>query len=339
MTIKEKNIWPIAIGIGLIYGLILFVFITWAFPEGNKGTLLEFFHTSVTMLISIGCLYLSLFLVKRFTKKLAPVNQYLLMLLISILPFCFTYLCFWVGFRYVFAGLNTDKAWYLGQISWILTKHHLPVSLVTTFLLYHNRLQKDNLEISKIQNALTETQLKNLQRQVDPHFLFNSLNILTALIKMDKERSAVFTQKLSEIYRFFLATQKESLISLKDELKMVDDYFYLISVRFGQAFKLNIKTETSLETSKLYIVPGTLQSLIENAVKHNIADEKSPIDIDIIIQNDSLKVVNKISRKESPNSGLGLSNLETRYLLINKKVIRYGEKEGFFYVEIPLIKV
>ncbi|HET9056174.1 MAG TPA: histidine kinase [Chitinophagaceae bacterium] len=226
----------------------------------------------------------------------------------------------------------------LAQMYHGLTIVHLPVSIITTFLLYRNRLQKNALQISQMQTALAKAQLKNLQRQVDPQFLFNSLNTLTILIKQDKVRSLEFTQKLSEIYRFFLATQKESFISLKDELKIADDYFYLISVCFNQAFQLNIKTEPDLETSKLYIVPGTLQLLIENAVRHNIANEKSPITIEIVIQNDNLKVVNKIVRKENQGSGLSLSNLETKYLQLNKKVVRYGEKEGFFYVDIPLIK-
>ncbi|HET9056176.1 MAG TPA: histidine kinase [Chitinophagaceae bacterium] len=295
-----------------------------------------FFYDLGATLISIGSLYLSLFLVSRFVKKITPGYQYLLMLFISIPVFCFTYLYFWIGWLY-FSGMRKEITNW-AQMFNSLTSTHFPISIIAISLLYHNRLQKNALQISQMQNALTETQLKNLQKQVDPQFLFNSLNILAALIKQDEEKSLVFTQKLSEIYRFFLATQKEPFISLKDELKIVDDYFYLISARFGQAFKLNVETEPDLETSKLYIIPGTLQSLIENVVKHNIADEKSPIEIDIIIQNDSLKVLNKIARKESPNSGLGLSNLETRYLLLEKKAVRYGEKEGFFFVEIPLIK-
>ncbi|HET9056175.1 MAG TPA: histidine kinase [Chitinophagaceae bacterium] len=260
------------------------------------------------------------------------------MLLLSIPLFIFIYLYYQIEWLSVVEGLKTDKGWHPSQAFSLLKGLHFPASLIAIFLLYHDRLLKDNLEISQMQNALAETQLKNLQRQVDPHFLFNSLNILAALINQDEEKSVVFTQRLSEIYRFFLATQKKPFISLKDELKIADDYFYLISVRFGQAFKLNIKIETALEVSNLHIVPGTLQSLIENAVKHNIADEKFPIDIDIIIQNESLKVINKIVRKENQNSGLGLSNLEARYLLLEKKAVRYGEKDGFFYVEIPLIK-
>lgn len=334
-TIREKNIWISVTGVILIFTPIYFVFKAWILPQEINSILIIFYDFGA-MLISIGSLYLSFFLVSRFAKKIVLVYQYLLMLFISIPLFCFAYLYFWAGWLYFFGmrkGITDLAQMYHG-----LTIVHLPVSIITTFLLYRNRLQKNALQISQMQTALAKAQLKNLQRQVDPQFLFNSLNTLTILIKQDKVRSLEFTQKLSEIYRFFLATQKESFISLKDELKIADDYFYLISVCFNQAFQLNIKTEPDLETSKLYIVPGTLQLLIENAVRHNIANEKSPITIEIVIQNDNLKVVNKIVRKENQGSGLSLSNLETKYLQLNKKVVRYGEKEGFFYVDIPLIK-
>ncbi|HEX8332081.1 MAG TPA: sensor histidine kinase [Segetibacter sp.] len=235
-------------------------------------------------------------------------------------------------------GLGTPSNWYPGQLFAITTSLHLVVAIITISSLYNDHVHSVELQLSKARSVAVETQLKNLQQQVDPHFLFNSLNILRALIQVDKERSLLFTQKLSEVYRFFLKTQKEVVISLEDELAFVEDYFYLVNCRFGNAFKLKIEGANGVTGGELYIIPGTLQLLVENAIKHNTASEEKPLTVCINIEEDKVFVINPVVKKENHSSGYGLNNLVERYQLLKNEKINYTEEEGMFAVCIPLIK-
>jgi LytS/YehU family sensor histidine kinase len=246
---------------------------------------------------------------------------------------------YWVGFiRKLVYGLPTDLGAYPGQLFYVTTGLHLVIAIITITSLYNSHVHKVQIQLSKFENLNSETQLKNLQQQVNPHFLFNSLNILTALIKIDADRSVLFTQKLSEVYRFFLKTQKDVIISLEEELAFVQDYFYLVNCRFGNAFKLEIDHKHDEPASELYIIPGTLQLLVENVIKHNIASEEKPIVIFMKIEENEVVITNSIEKKESNASGFGLANLGKRYQLLNNQDISYYERNGMFTVHIPLIK-
>jgi LytS/YehU family sensor histidine kinase len=220
----------------------------------------------------------------------------------------------------------------------VTTGLHLGIAIITITSLYNSHVHKVEIRLSKLESLSSEAQLKNLQQQVHPHFLFNSLNILTALIKIDVERSVLFTQKLSEVYRFFLRTQKEVVISLEDELAFLHDYFYLVNCRFGNAFQLRIEGADAVLHDELFLIPGTLQLLVENAIKHNTASEEMPILISINVEEDQIVVANPVVKKQSHSSGYGLNNLVERYQLLRNEKIDYFEEEGVFTVCIPLIK-
>lgn len=220
----------------------------------------------------------------------------------------------------------------------LTTGLHLPIAIIAITSLYNAHAHKAQTQLLNVQRVLVETQFKNLQQQVNPHFLFNSLNILSALIKLDTNKSILFTQKLAEVYRFFLKTQKEVLISLREELQFVNNYFFLVTCRFGKAFRLDVQHDSGTSCNDLYVIPGTLQLLVENAVKHNTANEEFPVIIKIKTDDNTLTVLNLISKKENTESGYGLSNLALRYQLLNKEKVNYFEREGIFCVQIPLLK-
>jgi two-component system, LytTR family, sensor kinase len=161
------------------------------------------------------------------------------------------------------------------------------------------RLQKEN----------TESQLEALKTQVNPHFLFNSLNTLAGIIPEDPDRAVVFVQKLSAVYRCILELRNRSVITLEEEMECVGNYVYLLQTRFGE----NLKVDIELKDQDLnrFVVPMAVQMLIENAVKHNVVAQKRPLVISILTGEEKVVVRNPIQPKtsEEPGTGMGLNNM------------------------------
>jgi LytS/YehU family sensor histidine kinase len=215
----------------------------------------------------------------------------------------------------------------------------LCTSILTIHFLKATR-QKQELAV---QNKTLETenlkaQLNGLQQQLNPHFLFNSLNSLQSLMREDVEKSQVFVQNLSTVLRYSLDFQKKELIAISEELQLLEAYLYLLKIRFGDKF--NLKFE-KVELAKGFVPPLALQLLIENAVNHNEISTQKPLRIQIIYEKESstLSVINNLSpkRQNTSGGGLGLLNLNNRYELLSKKQIEITQNEAEFKVVIPVL--
>ncbi|MGK0413113.1 MAG: two-component system LytT family sensor kinase [Polaribacter sp.] len=176
-----------------------------------------------------------------------------------------------------------------------------------------------------------------LQNQVNPHFLFNSLNVLISEIKHNPKTAEAFTRKLSKVYRYVLQSKNHDLIYLKKELEFIDSFIFLHKVRIGDA--LEYVVNISEEALQMQIPPLTLQILIENAIKHNVANEENVLKISIKSDgSDTLIVSNNLQIIDNVDSTYtGLSNLSKRFELLKKEGFSYGKKEEKFIVTIPLI--
>lgn len=185
--------------------------------------------------------------------------------------------------------------------------------------------------------AQMESELKSLKAQIDPHFLFNNLNILHALIQQDKQIASHYLSCFAGLYRYLIRHKDDDFVSLAQELKFVDDYIHLLKHRFGPAycFHQELLTQTSLDGR--YVVPATIQILVENAIKHNRGDEDNPLAITIRVRDDTVSVRNKIRPKLTPvdSAGTGLLNLRERYRILSNKEIDIHRDE-FFEVLIPI---
>lgn len=178
---------------------------------------------------------------------------------------------------------------------------------------------------------------KVLQNQVNPHFLFNSLNVLISEIKHNPKTAEDFTRKLSKVYRYVLQSKNHDLISLKKELEFIDSFIFLHKVRIGDA--LEYSATISEEAIQMQIPPLTLQILIENAIKHNIANEENVLKISIesdadntLIVSNNLQIIDTVDSTHT-----GLSNLSKRFELLENDGFTYGKQEEKFVVTIPLI--
>ena len=187
--------------------------------------------------------------------------------------------------------------------------------------------------------AQTESELKSLKAQIDPHFLFNNLNILYALIQQDKQTASHYLKCFAALYRYLIRHKDDDFVPLADELKFVDEYIYLLTHRFGQAYSFHKVLLTEVNLDHRFVVPATLQILIENAVKHNRGDEDNPLAIVISVRDDTVSVSNQIRPKLTPvdSTGTGLRNLQERYrILSNKEMHIY--RDDFFEVLVPVMQ-
>ncbi|GAA4820232.1 sensor histidine kinase [Algivirga pacifica] len=195
-------------------------------------------------------------------------------------------------------------------------------------------------EVEKFQKENVEFKLKMLKSQINPHFLFNSLNVLSSLIYTDAEKASVYVRELSKLYRFILDSRQTELVSLRVELKTLASYIYLVSLRFDQNLTINLAIQESYQET--LIAPMTLQMLIENAIKHNVVSRKRPLSIDIQVEQDQYIVVsNNLQLKSTPegtSTRVGLRNIRNRYLFLTGEPVQIEAAEGMFKVRIPLIR-
>jgi len=186
--------------------------------------------------------------------------------------------------------------------------------------------------------ASINAQYESLKNQVNPHFLFNSLNALTNLVYQDQDQAAKFIKQLSEVYRYVLDTRDKEVVPLEDELKFLESYLFLQQIRFGDKLKI----ENNLRAVKGLVAPIALQMLVENAIKHNIISEENPLTIRLYQAQNSLVVENTVCKKNTlpeESSGIGLTNIQKRYEFISDKKVEVLEKDGKFIVSLPLIEL
>ncbi|MCF0051870.1 histidine kinase [Dyadobacter sp. LJ53] len=201
-------------------------------------------------------------------------------------------------------------------------------------------LEAENLklEAEKLKKANLQSQLDGLKSQVNPHFLFNSLNSLSALIHKDPDKAEEFLDELSKVYRYLLRTNEQELTTLSAEIKFISSYFHLLKTRYAEGIMLDVDIEKMYED---YLLPPlTLQMLLENAVKHNVILKQEPLVIEIKTdQNENLIVRNSLHRKRLivQSNKVGLANISTKYRLLNQPDIIIRDDDNVFTVTIPLI--
>jgi LytS/YehU family sensor histidine kinase len=195
------------------------------------------------------------------------------------------------------------------------------------------------IETEKLRTEKLAGQYRSLKDQLNPHFLFNSLNVLSRLVYENADKSAEFIQQLSKIYRYVLEIQQEELVSLQEEIKFARSYLSLQKIRFEDSLLFEIDIQ---KDGDYLLPPLSLQLLLENAVKHNVASLAHPLQISIIQEGTQLKVTNTYQPKQSRDSestGIGLENIRKRYALLSDLSPRITQSETSFTVDLPLLQL
>ncbi len=212
-------------------------------------------------------------------------------------------------------------------------------TLVYEILFLNKERELDSKIVTQLDRERSQAELEALRNELDPHFIFNSLNTLNHLILNNPQQAYSFNNKLAQVYKYFLLNKHNELISLSEELEFIDNYFFLLQIRHDD--KLNLKTELNDHNERVIMIPPlALQILVENAIKHNEFNYENPLQITIVMNNQYLKVSNNIKPKPYMvnSTGIGLKNLSSRYKILCNKDIIIENTDNEFTVKLPLIK-
>lgn len=211
------------------------------------------------------------------------------------------------------------------------------IVLIFHLIYFYNRYQKRKIKEQKVIAGTASAKFDALKNQLDPHFLFNSLNVLTSLIEENPNNAQKFTTSLSKVYRYVLEQKNKGLVTVDEELKFSKIYMSLLKMRFEDSIIFEIPERSINPEAK--VVPLSLQLLLENAVKHNTVTSSKPLNIKIYEDGENLVVENNLQTKQiiKKGSGVGLNNIKQRYELLTNKQVKISETKSHFKVAIPIL--
>jgi sensor histidine kinase YesM len=224
--------------------------------------------------------------------------------------------------------------WFDFKITLIFTTLLVVISETVYFF---DQWKKTLIDAERLKKENNQAQLDSLRNQVNPHFLFNSLNTLISIIPDCPDTAIDFTQKLSNVYRYLLSVREKELVELQTELDFIQSYIFLLKVRFEQNLIFEINIPEALKTRLL--PPVSLQLLIENAIKHNVVSREKPLSIQIYVENDFLIVKNNLQAKleKESSTGIGLENIRKRYQILSTKQMEVIHSSTHFTIALPLL--
>ncbi len=211
------------------------------------------------------------------------------------------------------------------------------VSLFVHAFYFYKSYQDSQVNQQKIIAGTASAKFESLKNQIDPHFLFNSLNVLSSLIEENPDNAQKFTTSLSKVYRYVLEQKDKELISVAEELSFAETYMNLLKMRFENSLFYELPKNIPNPDAK--VVPLSLQLLLENTVKHNVVSEQRPLRIKIEIDGDYLSIQNVLQKKEvfQDRQGVGLQNIINRYAIITNRKVMVEETKNAYIVKIPIL--
>lgn len=235
-----------------------------------------------------------------------------------------------------------------GPVNWDIISNTSLVILIAVIFITHvyetvfmiKESESEIIRNEQLERARAEAELEALKNQIDPHFIFNSLNTLSHLIEVNPARAKLFNDNLADVYRYILQNKARDLVLLREELEFLKSYFFLLKIRFENAVNLQISLPEEIKDQYL-LPPISLQILAENAIKHNEFSELIPLVIKIEIIRDELLIHNRVRKKilRKVSSRIGLNNLRERYRLTTNREIVIQEHENDFIVHLPILKI
>ena len=333
-----RIIIPILALVALSSYPILFLIRGYSFSLMTRYALLE--YTLIVFLINLLLLYIHLVKSKYLAKKYPWIEKVRSRFIWElVLTTTFTPIIVTAGMYTLYVIIWESELWIPGAIEYNLFA--LTFSLFLGFMVNARDIitkwKASILEKETLEKEAIKANLKVIQANISPHFLFNNFNVLHALIEEDTEQAQQYLGKLSEVYRFILKRRNEEVVSLEEEVDFIKDYLFLLTIRFGDQVKYSIKIP---DYNGLMIPPATLQILVENAIKHNEVSIEKPLQITIKKEDSYLSVSNNIQIKKgvTDSVGFGLENIKERFLYLSEKPMVIEKRDSNFAVKIPLLE-
>lgn len=304
--------------------------------------LLRLLRGCVLSLIASFFIAYSDLIVIQFLKSKAPWETKALIRI--VIEFSFT-LIIAILFSVCFTLFANTLSPYSHKLSNVLLNNALIFSVINILLmsilegLVFSR-QKNEAEIlaNSLKEELAQKKFELLKSQINPHFMFNSLNVLSGLISKDAKKAELFVDEFSHLYRYVLDTIEQSVSSVEKELDFIRSYFFLQEIRYGSSLTYSINLPASI--MNCFLPPLSFQIIIENAIKHNVVNESKPLHINITYEDDFIIISNIIQAKisRSNSTGIGLNNLQKRYALISDIQPDFYVEKNRFVAKLPLIE-
>ena len=296
---------------------------------------------TVIVLLWFGNRFIFKFLDKRLSWLKDTAKRFFLQLVLSCI---YSLICINLTY-YLFKITSTVTSPDLAQIL-VLNIYGLlfiiPVLSVNFGIYFMMQWKKANMQSELLKQENLNSQLEALRMHIDPHFLFNNLNVLSALIEKNSKDAQIFLERFADVYRYVLQYKKEELVALNTELAFISSYVFLLKKRFEEQCIINIDIPDQL-SDKVCIPPLSLQMLVENAIKHNKVSEQQPLFIDIYMEDqDTLVVKNNYQPKQQAEEGLmhtGLENISKRYRYLSDRSISILQTAELFTVKLPLLEL
>ena len=284
-----------------------------------------------------GNIYIIIFLKNRMDADKKSFFQYMLLILFATAIYASIIAGIMIKAWTLFLSENkTTQPVFFNSVL-ILIMVSIFITIVYENYFFYKKKLNALSKMERLNHAKTQAELAILKSQIDPHFLYNSFNTLSFLISSNPENAKLYNDTLARIYKYILINKEKDLIVLREEVEFISNYFYLLSIRFGKAIKMTVEIN-NIEAEGLLIPPLSLQTLIENAIKHNSFTEENPLTISVSISLNHVIVTNRINQKSTPeyNSKTGLANLENRYKLITNRNISIVSNQSFT-VKLPVV--
>ncbi|ROI06597.1 histidine kinase [Chryseobacterium sp. G0240] len=327
-TISHRLIWISSISLGILTSIPKIVDHNFILAEGIADFV-------VTTCFALLIWYYNIYSIPAYTKKTGSKNVIspqlfkglgvglALMFVLSSIQY------------YILSHLNFGPKMLMYEVRGILINLTFYMFIHLLYQTYLNQQVVRELERSMSANLAAQYEL--LKQQVNPHFLFNSLNTLKYMVESHDNQSTEFIIKLADFYRFTLGSLKLNLLPLKEELEIMESYVYLLKARFEEG--LIVSLHLTPEIYGTFIPPFTLQLLVENCIKHNIVSLEKPLHIEIYREDDYLVTRNNLQPRKipEPSTGLGLENINQRYLHLSDREIRIIANTDTFTIKIPII--
>ena len=305
---------------GLIFKAGIFSSVIWIFMWQGNGLLSDFISSKISWMDNPG---------KRLAWGVAGILIYT--------PLAMLFLNFIFGAIWnVNMGMTSSFRNFVSTAG-VAVGITVVISLFLNARAFFLSWRQTSINAEKLKQESIKSQFEALKAQINPHFLFNSLNTLSSLVYVDADQSARFIKQLSNVYRYILENQFREVVDISEEINFVNAYVYLQKIRFGD----NLKIEFNLSgTDGCSVPPLSIQTLIENAIKHNEISEEHPLLIQITGDGQYLEVKNSIRIKNRPvtdSPHIGLKNLDARIQLLTDKKLSVENNHETFTVRVPII--
>jgi two-component system LytT family sensor kinase len=325
-------------------GTTLFIFLFFT----NEKSFLNFLitlliSTMYSFILGFGNAFINDFLNKKFPwSEKTKTRTILSIVSIIIGNFIMVYFCNYVNYVVIQKEATTEDFFSnkYGFTNWFMINIALLISAFLHAKSFMEELKKNSRKEvveQKLIATSANAQFESLKNQLDPHFLFNSLNVLSALIDENPNQAQKFTASMSKIYRYVLEQKDKELVTVEDEIEFAKTYCDLLKTRFEDS--VDFIFDVKKEEYRRYVVPLSLQLLLENCIKHNFATSSKPLVIKIFSDNDTLCIENNLQAREQmkESAGIGLANIVQRYALLTKKNVFIEKSEDYFKVKVPIL--